>query len=321
MTPARMKKDFIRKLNYLQACGINAIIFQVRPEADAFYKSDIEPWSRFFTGEQGVAPAGEFDPMAFLIQECHKRNMEFHAWLNPYRASTAGNTRFADSHIYHKHPEWFVTYNKQILFDPGLPESRQFICRVVRDIVGRYDVDAIHMDDYFYPYPAAGMPFPDDNSFRKYGLRKGYSEAQRNDWRRENVNTLIRELKRTILLTKLGYASVSVPSASTATRKAPQTDRVAIPTVCKTTTTSTPISPIGYSKVGSIITSPDLLGDRTPGSRLHHAYQMVGQKRQRRSFIYRARRGPHHESGPINPQDALRACLASRERQLFLARQ
>ena len=103
MTPARMKKDFIRKLNYLQ----------------------------------GVAPAGEFDPMAFLIQECHKRNMEFHAWLNPYRASTAGNTRFADSHIYHKHPEWFVTYNKQILFDPGLPESRQFICRVVRDIVGR----------------------------------------------------------------------------------------------------------------------------------------------------------------------------------------
>ena len=114
---------------------INAIIFQVRPEADAFYKSDIEPWSRFFTGEQGVAPAGEFDLMAFLIQECHKRNMEFHAWLNPYRASTAGNTRFADSHIYHKHPEWFVTYNKQILFDPGLPESRQFICRVVRDIV------------------------------------------------------------------------------------------------------------------------------------------------------------------------------------------
>mgnify|MGYP000503155825 FL=1 len=88
--------------------------------------------------------------------------MEFHAWLNPYRASTAGNTRFADSHVYHKHPEWFVTYNKQILFDPGLPESRQFICRVVRDIVGRYDVDAIHMDDYFYPYPVAGMPFPDD---------------------------------------------------------------------------------------------------------------------------------------------------------------
>lgn len=202
MTPAQMKKDFIRKLDYLQECGINAVIFQVRPEADAFYRSDIEPWSRFYTGAQGKAPEGDFDVMAFLIDECHQRNMEFHAWLNPYRASTAGNTGLAETHIYHKHPEWFVTYNKQILFDPGLPESRQFICKVVRDIVSRYDVDAIHMDDYFYPYPVAGQPFPDDKSFRKYGLRKGYTEAQRGDWRRENVNLLVRQLKRTILLTK-----------------------------------------------------------------------------------------------------------------------
>ena len=202
MTPAQMRKDFIRKLNTLQACGINAIIFQVRPEADAFYQSDIEPWSRFFTGEQGRAPEGNFDPMAFLIEECHKRNMEFHAWLNPYRASTAGNTRFAASHIYHRHPEWFVTYNKQILFDPGLPECRQFICRVVKDIVSRYDVDAIHMDDYFYPYPAGGAPFPDERSFRKYGVPKGYTEATKGNWRRQNVNTLISELRRTILLTK-----------------------------------------------------------------------------------------------------------------------
>lgn len=202
MTPAQMRKSFIKKLNYLQACGINAIIFQVRPEADAFYKSDIEPWSRFYTGEQGKAPAGDFDPMAFLIEECHKRNMEFHAWLNPYRVSTAGNTVFAPNHIYHQHPEWFVTYNKQLLFDPGLPDSRKFICRVVRDIVSRYDVDAIHMDDYFYPYPVAGVSFPDDRSFAKYGLGRGYTESQRADWRRENVNTLIHEIKRTILLTK-----------------------------------------------------------------------------------------------------------------------
>lgn len=202
MTPQQMKKDFVRKLNYLQDCGINAIVFQVRPEADAFYKSKIEPWSRFYTGEQGVAPAGNFDPMAFLIEECRKRNMEFHAWLNPYRVSTSGNTRLADTHIYHQHPEWFVTYNKQILFDPGLPESREFICRVVRDIVTRYDVDAIHMDDYFYPYPAPGISFPDDASFRKYGLSKGFTESQRGDWRRDNVNTLVSELKRTILLAK-----------------------------------------------------------------------------------------------------------------------
>ena len=155
MTPARMKKTSSASLITCKHAASTPSSFRCAPRRTPFYKSDIEPWSRFFTGEQGVAPAGEFDPMAFLIQECHKRNMEFHAWLNPYRASTAGNTRFADSHIYHKHPEWFVTYNKQILFDPGLPESRQFICRVVRDIVGRYDVDAIHMDDYFYPYPAA----------------------------------------------------------------------------------------------------------------------------------------------------------------------
>ncbi|MDD4516019.1 family 10 glycosylhydrolase [Massilibacteroides sp.] len=202
MSPAEMKKSFSKKLDLLQDCGINAIIFQVRPEADAFYKSDIEPWSRFFTGEQGLAPAGNFDPMAFLIEECHKRNMEFHAWLNPYRASTAGNTRFADSHIYYDRPDLFVTYNKQILFDPGIPDNRQFICRVVRDIVSRYDVDAIHMDDYFYPYPVAGVPFPDERSFSKFGKPKGYTEATKADWRRDNVNTLISELKRTILLTK-----------------------------------------------------------------------------------------------------------------------
>ncbi|WP_106829975.1 glycoside hydrolase family 10 protein [Parabacteroides pacaensis] len=202
MTPQEMKQDFIRKLDYLQKCGINAIIFQVRPEADAFYQSNLEPYSRFFTGKQGVAPRPLFDPMAFLVEECHKRNMEFHAWLNPYRVSTSGQTILANNHIYYKHPEWFVTYNKMILFDPGLPQSREFICKVVRDIVSRYEVDAIHMDDYFYPYPVAGLAFPDDESFRKYGLAKGYKASQRGDWRRENVNQLIREIKRTILLTK-----------------------------------------------------------------------------------------------------------------------
>ena len=139
MSVPQLKKDFIRKLNYLQACGINALIFQVRPEADAFYRSMLEPWSRFYTGRQGMAPEGDFDLMAFLIEECHKRGMEFHAWLNPFRAGTSGTDNLADSHIYFQHPEWFVTYNKQLLFDPGHPGSRQFICRVVRDIVSRYE--------------------------------------------------------------------------------------------------------------------------------------------------------------------------------------
>jgi uncharacterized lipoprotein YddW (UPF0748 family) len=202
MSPEELKKDFICKLDYLHTCGINALIFQVRPEADAFYYSEIEPWSRFYTGEQGKAPEGNFDLMKFLIEECHNRAMEFHAWLNPYRVSTNRNTKLADNHVYHLHPERCIIYNNQILFDPGIPENREFICRVVRDITLRYDVDAIHMDDYFYPYPVANVPFPDDESFRKYGLAKGYTEGARNDWRRENVNLLIRELKRTILLVK-----------------------------------------------------------------------------------------------------------------------
>lgn len=202
MSPEEMKKDFIRKLDYLQECGINAIVFQVRPEADAFYNSKLDPWSRFYTGKQGRAPEGNFDLMAFLIEECHKRAMEFHAWLNPYRAATNTSVELASSHIYHRYPERFVVYNKQLLFDPGVPENRQYICQVVRDIVLRYDVDAIHMDDYFYPYPVAGVPFPDNASFRKYGLKEGFTETQRGDWRRHNVNQLVSELKRTILLTK-----------------------------------------------------------------------------------------------------------------------
>ena len=202
MTPQQMKRDFVRKLDFLQACGINALVFQVRPEADAFYKSNLEPWSRFYTGKQGQAPEGDFDLMDFLVKECRKRNMEFHAWLNPYRAANANFTDFAESHVFRKYPGRFVKYNNQILFDPGQPQNRRFICDVVKDIVSRYDVDAIHMDDYFYPYPVAGVNFPDDRSFERYGKQKGYTEATRGDWRRDNVNQLIKEIKTTILQTK-----------------------------------------------------------------------------------------------------------------------
>ncbi|MDR3261449.1 MAG: family 10 glycosylhydrolase [Tannerella sp.] len=189
----------LKRLDRLQACGINAVIFQVRPEADAFYVSNYEPWSRFLTGQQGLPPDEPgFDPMAFLIDACHKRNMEFHAWLNPYRAGAGNFTDFADVHIYHRHPEWFVRYDNLTLFDPGIPECRVFICKVVEDIVSRYDVDAIHMDDYFYPYPVSGQDFPDKQSFEKYGRSNGYTPEQRDDWRRDNVNRLIWMLKQTI---------------------------------------------------------------------------------------------------------------------------
>jgi uncharacterized lipoprotein YddW (UPF0748 family) len=202
MSVEAMKRYFIEMLDSLQACNINALIFQVRPAADAVYRSKLEPWSCYLTGKQGCAPEGNFDPMVFLIPETHKRNMEFHAWLNPYRVTASANDVLCPSHIYYKHPEWFIRYEGQIYFDPGRPESRKHICKVVKDIVNRYDIDAIHMDDYFYPYPVAGKNFPDENSFFKYGTSQGFKPEQRDDWRRNNVNTLIREVKQTISKTK-----------------------------------------------------------------------------------------------------------------------
>lgn len=203
MNSAAMKhyiKDMVKKLDQ---AGINALIFQVRPEADAFYKSNLEPWSRFLTGKQGKAPDDPtFDPLAFIIDECHQRGMELHAWLNPYRVQSNINSELAPDHLYWDHPERFVQYGNQLYFDPGLPENRGFINRVVRDIVMRYDVDAIHMDDYFYPYPIAGEEFPDDDSFNSMASSQGFDKNERDDWRRNNVNLLIQQLKLTIAGTK-----------------------------------------------------------------------------------------------------------------------
>ena len=194
MPTEKLKQNLIGQLNSLQKAGINAIIFQVRPEADALYASRLEPWSRFLTGVQGKAPEPYWDPMQFMIDECHKRGMEFHAWINPYRTKTTLKSELAPNHVYNIHPEWFVTYGDQLYFDPALPESRRHICMVVSDIVSRYDVDAIHMDDSFYPYPIKGKDFPDDASFARFG--GGFSN--KGDWRRSNVNVLIKKLHETI---------------------------------------------------------------------------------------------------------------------------
>ena len=194
MPTEKLKQNLIGQLNSLQKAGINAIIFQVRPEADALYASRLEPWSRFLTGVQGKEPEPYWAPMQFMIDECHKRGMEFHAWINPYRTKTTLKSELAPNHVYNIHPEWFVTYGDQLYFDPALPESRRHICMVVSDIVSRYDVDAIHMDDYFYPYPIKGKDFPDDASFARFG--GGFSN--KGDWRRSNVNVLIKKLHETI---------------------------------------------------------------------------------------------------------------------------
>lgn len=198
MSPQKMQETLISQLNILQEAGINAIIFQIRPEADALYASKYEPWSRFLTGVQGKAPNPYWDPLQFMIDECHKRNMELHAWINPYRAKTKGTSSVAGNHPTKLYPDRFIEYDGQLYFDPGFPENRAYICRIVKDILERYDVDAIHMDDYFYPYPSPGKTIRDDVSFAQYGT--GY--ANREDWRRNNVNQLIKEMHETIRATK-----------------------------------------------------------------------------------------------------------------------
>jgi len=200
MSMKEMKSYFINLLDGFQKDGINVVLFQIRPEADAWYASPYEPWSRYITGEQGKNPG--WDPLAFMVEECHKRNMDIHAWLNPYRVRTAPNKALAPGHIYFKHPDWFVTYGNYLWFDPGNPACREFINSVVKDIVKRYDIDAIHMDDYFYPYPIVESQFDDSKTFKTYGLKKGFNINQKADWRRDNVNGLIRELHETIHNTK-----------------------------------------------------------------------------------------------------------------------
>lgn len=197
MTTAETKNYLEDQLDKLKAAGCNAVVFQVRPSADALYDSELEPWSRFLTGTAGKAPEPYWDPLEFMVEQSHARGMELHAWLNPYRVTSSNNEKLVPDHIYHKHPERFVKYDGKLYFDPGLPENREFIERVVEDIISRYDVDAIHMDDYFYPYPVKGKDFPDSKSYAEYG-----NGMDRGDWRRQNVNLLIEGLHETIAATK-----------------------------------------------------------------------------------------------------------------------
>ncbi len=145
----QIQQWFVATLDSLQDMGCNAVIFQVRPQADAFYASEIEPWTRFLTGEQGVAPDTFWDPLQFMIEQCHVRGMELHAWLNPYRVTSNEQEQLHPDHLYFKKPEIFKRYGKQLYFDPGEPEAIAHTVRVIADIVTRYDVDDVHFDDYF----------------------------------------------------------------------------------------------------------------------------------------------------------------------------
>ncbi len=190
MSEQEMKIYLTQMLDNLQKVNVNAVIFQVRVEGDALYASRYEPWSRFLTGVQGKSPG--WDPLAFMVDECHKRNMELHAWINPYRARTKGTAKVAANHQSAKNPENFIKYEGQLYFNPSLQSNRDHICGIVRDILYRYDVDGLHIDDYFYPYPVAGKEFADERWF------KGSGAKDKDDWRRENVNHLIYQLHRTV---------------------------------------------------------------------------------------------------------------------------
>ena len=194
MGTQKMQQTLPYQLDELWKDGVNVIIFQVRPECDALYESNIEPWSRFLTGQQGRAPQPYWDPLQWMIDQCHARGMELHAWINPYRARTKTTTALASNHIKMRKPQNCFEYDGLTILNPGIPENRDYICQVARDIVTRYDVDGIHMDDYFYPYPAAGQTIPDDAQYRQYnnGIR------DLGDWRRYNVNLFIEQFYKTI---------------------------------------------------------------------------------------------------------------------------
>lgn len=194
------KYEYINMLEDFKKMGINAVIFQVRPAADAFYESSFEPWSEYLTGTQGLAPETEgYDPLEFMIDEAHKRGMEFHAWLNPYRATfNLDTTNLAYKHPLNTHRDWFIKYGKRFYFKPHKHEVRDHITNVIEEIVTKYDVDAIHFDDYFYPYKIQGLPFPDSLDFE---TTKG-AVRDIEDWRRQNVDLLIQQVSKKIKAVK-----------------------------------------------------------------------------------------------------------------------
>lgn len=189
------KGEFLKLLNYYKNLNFNAVIVQIRTAGDAFYPSNYAPWSKYLTGKQGKAPASQENPLTWMIKEAHNRGLEFHAWLNPYRATMDLKTEeLSQDHDFFKHREWMLKYGTKWYYDPGLPEVKNHLLAIIKEVVTNYDIDAIHFDDYFYPYKEPKQDFPDQKSFQKY--RK--SGQSIDDWRRQNVNELIQALHFTI---------------------------------------------------------------------------------------------------------------------------
>ena len=193
LSVSAQQAEFRAWLDLAEAHNLNAVVVQVRPTADAFWPSPYEPWSHWLTGTQGQSPG--YDPLAFMVQETHARNLEFHAWFNPYRVAThADRSRLHSSHPVRQHPDWAFAYNGQLYYNPGIPAVRQHVRNAIMHAVDNYDIDGVHFDDYFYPYPASGVPIPDEDTYAQYG--GGFNNIH--DWRRNNVDLLVQELDQAI---------------------------------------------------------------------------------------------------------------------------
>ena len=190
---SKQKQEYINLLDKLQSTGINTVVVQVRPKSDAIYKSTINTWSEYLTGVQGKDPG--YDPLPFLIEEAHKRGMEFHAWFNPYRITMADEslTKLPANHPAIKNPGWVVKHGNKYYYNPGLPEVKKYIVDSVMEVENKYDIDGVHFDDYFYP----GVSFDDADAYSKYG-----NGVNKDDWRRENVNDLLRQVKAAVKASK-----------------------------------------------------------------------------------------------------------------------
>ena len=196
LSTAEQQQELLAILDRAAALKMNAIIFQVRPEADALYASKYEPWSRYLTGRQGRAPSPYWDPLKFAVEESHKRGLELHAWFNPYRAAFWRDSAVASTHISRRRPRLVVPYSQYLWMNPGIPDVRHLMIRIVVDVVRRYDIDGVHIDDYFYPYPEVNatkekIEFPDASTYAAY--RREGGRLGKADWRRRNVNLLVRE--------------------------------------------------------------------------------------------------------------------------------
>ncbi|OWF41664.1 uncharacterized protein LOC110462089 [Mizuhopecten yessoensis] len=195
LSSSQQKQELIAMFDKLEELNFNAVVFQIRTSGDALYSSHLEPWSAYLTGKQGMPPSPLYDPLAFAVTEAHNRNMQLHAWFNPFRAR-AGSTQRSDlaaNHISHRFSSACYAYGKDLWMDPGDPDVQNFTFNVFMDVLERYDVDGIHIDDYFYPYPVGDQDFPDANTYRRYGGKMSLS-----DWRRDNINKLVKNISKGI---------------------------------------------------------------------------------------------------------------------------